>query len=1114
MEKFTIKFSTGWIISQSFRDVMPAEDLHKQLVEKYHDDVEIIYEDMDEISFIIQEKILGYPIENEIEVIVASVVKEDNWKDIVQITVSNDSDNKESKAEDDSDDVVTVSSSDETQAELSDEDIESTLNEYLTEMGKIPNNNSENKQSFTNVSTAKRSNNRLSLDELTQKYDALYNILTNKIFGQDMAVMQFVRECFQSEMIRIEGKKGPRSVFLFAGPPGVGKTFLAQTAAENMGVESKLFNMSGYADEMAYIDLVGVSKSFKSPREGDLVKFARENPKGIIIFDEIEKAHITTIRLFLQILDRGVLHNDYLEEDTDFSGNIIIFTSNVGKALYADRDKNLSMLPKEVVLDALRNEKSSFGNYVFPPELCSRFGAGNVIVFNHMSIDTLLKLVRKNFDIVCQSISKEYGYNVKYERKLPLLFLLNLGAKADARVVSGQGTKFLTNEVYDLARHVLPTGQNMSGVSEISFDITDELSKDIIPLFTPNEKMEILLLGDCKYRQMIDLPINNYTIVYVDSIEKAKEALNRDISLILIDPFFERVSDQNSILGLDDYCSTGISLVNFLKESEVDIPVYFLSCDKIISTIDQSVLLQNGIRGFVMDESLSTDALNSQIVEIAEGIQLQNNFAELTNKGLIVSYETAQILSDDNKKMIVQFYNLKKKTAIDAESQKKIISNAERPTTKLSEVIGAENAKEELKYFIEYLKNSKQFMLNGGKKPKGILLYGPPGTGKTMLARAMAGETSMTFISTSATELMSKYVGEGEKNIRDLFATAKRYAPSIIFIDEIDAIGKKRTGAENAKSSEDMLNALLTEMDGFATGGIKHPVFVLAATNYGVNEGDKSVALDPALVRRFDNKIYVDLPKEEERKKYLDLKLLNKDNKVTEDAINNLAKRTTGKSLAILENVIDLAKRNAIKASTPLDDHILQAALEEYNYGEQHKWDDDYYRQVAIHEASHAYICFLSGETPSYLTIVSRGDFGGYMQHDNAEKKPNLTKEQLLWRIKTSLAGRIGEKVFFGSESAINTGASSDLEHASQLALNMICSLGMCEGQLFAMNPADVLRSNFAGEYVAKANEILVEQFAECERLVEEGRDKIQALADKLVADNYMTGKELVRILK
>ena len=1092
-KSITVEFDTSWMLEHGIEHHV-LMDLAELIIDKYGERVNYVGENTICISAYEEEPL--DKVEVYVELLKTLGIKESDeaLKNIISISVKEyEGEPKNHEGDKESDETPL----------FSDEEIDGMLESILGEIGKKPKKEKK-----------KTENEITSIDELSEKYDNLYNLMTKRVLGQDMAIMQYVRECFQSELIRVEGKKGPKATFLFAGPPGVGKTFLADTAAEYMGVESKLFNMSGYADDKSYIDLVGLSKSFKDPREGELVKFARENPNGIIIFDEIEKAHITTIRLFLQVLDRGVLHNDYLEEDTDFSGNTLIFTSNVGKALYADRDKNLSTLPKEVVLDALCNEKNDYGRTVFPPELCSRFGAGNIVVFNHMSIHTLLELVRRQFRIVSDNLEHTYKYTMSYDCNLPLLFLLNLGAKADARVVSGQGVKFLSNEVYELARHILPVDKKMSDYKEISFELSYDMPDDIAALFKSNHKMEILVLGKADYKNKIDIQDKRYSVIFADNIDQAKEALDRDISMILVDPFYEMKMDNESVLGIDDYNSTGIEFVNFLMETDVEIPVYLISDEKIISTIDQGVFLQRGIRDFVMGENLTSKDLSNSIFEFAENIRLQKQFTEFTNKGLIVAYETAQIIVEEENKLVVRFYGLKKKTAIDAESQKKIISNAERPTTKLSDIIGAENAKEELKYFINYLKNPKQFVLNGGKKPKGILLYGPPGTGKTMLARAMAGETSMTFISTSATELMSKYVGEGEKNIRDLFATAKRYAPSIIFIDEIDAIGKKRTGAENARSSENMLNALLTEMDGFATGGIKHPVFVLAATNYGVNEGDKSVALDPALVRRFDNKIYVDLPKEEERKQYLDLKLLNKDNEVTEEAISNLAKRTTGKSLAILENVIDLAKRNALKASKPLDDHILQAALEEYNYGEQHKWDDDYYRKVAIHEASHAYICYLSGETPSYVTIVSRGDFGGYMQHDNGEKQPNRTRTDLLWNIKTSLAGRIGEKVFFGEEVAINTGASSDLEHASRLALNMICSLGMGEGQLFALSPEDLLKTSLAGEYIGKANALLNEQYAECEKLVDAGKDKIQALADKLIKDNYMTGDELVNILK
>ena len=248
--------------------------------------------------------------------------------------------------------------------------------------------------------------------------------------------------------------------------------------------------------------------------------------------------------------------------------------------------------------------------------------------------------------------------------------------------------------------------------------------------------------------------------------------------------------------------------------------------------------------------------------DIAYDLYMQKESTGFTSKGWVLDYKTRQELAEDGTKVSIVLYDLKKKRAIDADSRNSVLSDADRPTIKFTDVIGAENAKEELQYYINYLKHPKDFLMDGRKPPKGILLYGPPGTGKTMLARAMAGESDVTFIQTSASEFGSKWVGESEANVRRLFDNAKRYAPAIIFIDEIDAIGRQRTGQD--PHTESVLNALLTQMDGFMQNPSK-PVFVLAATNYGVSASSDSIAaLDEALMRRFDNKIKVDLPNQKE----------------------------------------------------------------------------------------------------------------------------------------------------------------------------------------------------------------------------------------------------------
>jgi ATP-dependent Zn protease len=313
-----------------------------------------------------------------------------------------------------------------------------------------------------------------------------------------------------------------------------------------------------------------------------------------------------------------------------------------------------------------------------------------------------------------------------------------------------------------------------------------------------------------------------------------------------------------------------------------------------------------------------------------------------------------------------------------------------------------------------------------------------------------------------------------------------------------------------------MLNTLLTEMDGFSGADPDRPVFVLAATNFGVGaERDGISSLDSALIRRFDNKIYVDLPKESERKDYLKLMVEKKKlTEVSDGVIQSIAERTTGQSLAVLANVIDLALRNATRQSRTVVDSDLLTALEEYNFGEKKEYSPEYYRSVAIHETGHAYVSYISGDKPSYITIESRGDFGGYMQHANSEDIASYTKDELLARIRTALAGRAAEQVFYGKDKALNTGASSDLKNASNTAFRIVCECGMEEGQLIVLDRHEILNSTLASEYVAKVNEILNTEMKNTLDIIQGAKDKIQKIADVLAKENRLTGKQFEEMME
>ncbi|MFZ5967972.1 MAG: ATP-dependent zinc metalloprotease FtsH [Bacillota bacterium] len=369
------------------------------------------------------------------------------------------------------------------------------------------------------------------------------------------------------------------------------------------------------------------------------------------------------------------------------------------------------------------------------------------------------------------------------------------------------------------------------------------------------------------------------------------------------------------------------------------------------------------------------------------------------------------------------------------EHEDKRNENSEKPSVQFKDVAGLEEVKEELIEVIDFIKNPEKYFRMGAKIPKGILFYGPPGTGKTLLAQAIAGETNSAFFPASGSEFVEKYVGVGAKRVRTLFEKAKKEAPSVIFIDEIDAIGAKRNSDTNNEKDQ-TLNQLLIEMDGFHS---RQTVIVIGATN-------RLDLLDEALLRpgRFDRHMYIGNPDIRAREEILKVHVRNKP---LDSAVNikEIAKRTHGMSGAHLSNIANeaaiLAVRNN-KKTISIDE--FNQAIEKVIAGLQRKNAvvlDKEKRTVSYHEAGHALIGrLLNTDLISKISIIPRGEALGYVMYSPEEERYLITKEELYNKIKVLLGGRAAEEIVFGE---ISTGAKDDLKKANNIAYQMVCDYGM-----------------------------------------------------------------------
>ena len=548
--------------------------------------------------------------------------------------------------------------------------------------------------------------------------------------------------------------------------------------------------------------------------------------------------------------------------------------------------------------------------------------------------------------------------------------------------------------------------------------------------------------------------------------------------------------------------------------------------------VDKVVIVQNNIRGTLKDgtefTTIAPDAPNSD----------HDFYTRLADKGVNISAENppeppwwqAILTSLIPIALLIGFwFFMMQQSQMGGgrmmnfgKSRVRLMVSDKKKVT-FADVAGADEAKQELEEVVEFLKMPDKFNELGARIPKGVLLFGPPGTGQTLLAKAVAGEAGVQFFTISGSDFVEMFVGVGASRVRDLFEQAKKSAPCIVFIDEIDAVGRQRGAGLGGghDEREQTLNQLLVEMDGFASN---EGIIIIAATN-------RPDVLDPALLRpgRFDRQIVVDKP--DVRGREAILKVHTKGKPIADDVdLDVLARRTPGFTGADLSNLVNEAALLAARRNKK-QIHMaeMEEAIERVLAGPErksHVMTDEEKRLTAYHEGGHTLVGMLleHADPVHKVTIIPRGRAGGYMLSLPKEDRSYRTRSELFDRIKVALGGRVAEEVVLGE---ISTGASSDIQNATQIIRSMIMQYGMSDTigpiaygeenhQVFLgrdFNRDRNYSEEIAGEIDREVRRCVEEAYEACRVIITENRDKLDLIANALLERETLNASELEELM-